>query len=170
MKLLTLLHKIKSICFAMNKIEVNLSQEKINFINDTHQKGLQYWKEAALKKDSTENEAKESTDLAPLRAFLIPKAAKNAKKMNINEIIFYLKARYSTDNRDQINFIQDIPSQRDAPSFEAISGNLKAISKSMKEDGNMSLKNKFLFGAWISATAKAYTHDKIIREDFASSI
>ena len=74
----------------MNKIEVNLSQEKIDFINDTYQKELHFWKEAALKKALTENEAKELIDLAPLRVFLIRKAAKNAKKMNINEIIFYL--------------------------------------------------------------------------------
>ena len=39
----------------MNEIEVNLSQEKINFINDSYQKKLQYWKEVTLKKASTEN-------------------------------------------------------------------------------------------------------------------
>ena len=89
-------------------------------------------------------------DLAPLRVFLIRKAAiKNAKKMNIHEIIIYLKSQYSTDNRNQISFFQGIPSQGDVSSFEAISENLKAISKSMKEDENMSLKNKFLFGGWI---------------------
>ena len=70
--------------------------------------------------------------------------------MNINEIISYLKSRYSTDNRDQITFIQNFPSQRNVPSFEEISERLKAISKSMKEDENMSLKNKTLFGGWIS--------------------
>ena len=46
----------------MNEIGLNLSQEKVNYINDTYQKELQYWKEAALK-----NEAKELTDLARLR-------------------------------------------------------------------------------------------------------
>ena len=128
----------------MNEIEVNLSQGKINFINDAYQKELLYWKKAALKMASTENEAKELTDLALSRVFLIRKAAvKNAKKMNINEIIFYLKSQYSTDNRVQITFIQDIPSQGDIPSFEAISEKLKDISKSMKEDENMGLKNKF---------------------------
>ena len=147
----------------MNKIEVNLSQEKIDFINDTYQKELHFWKEAALKKALTENEAKELIDLAPLRVFLIRKAAKNAKKMNINEIIFYLESRYSADNRDQINFIQEIPSQGDVLCFKAISEELKAISKSLKEDENMSLKNKFLFGGWISVAAKAYRHDKIIK-------
>lgn len=39
----------------------NLSQEKINFINDTYQKELQYWKKAALKKASIENETTEVT-------------------------------------------------------------------------------------------------------------
>ena len=86
-------------------------------------------------------------DLAPSRVFLIRKAAtKNAKKMNIDEIIFYLKSQYSTDNRNQITFIQDIPSEGDVPSFEAISEDLKTFSKSMKEDENMTLKNKYLFG------------------------
>ena len=40
---------------AMNKIEVNLSQEKIHFINDTYQKELQYWKREALESVLTEN-------------------------------------------------------------------------------------------------------------------
>ena len=130
----------------MNEIEVNLSQEKVKFINNTYQKELKYWKETALKKASTENEAKELTDLIPLRVLLVRKIAKNAKKMNINEIIFYLKSEYSADNRDQITFIQEILSQGDVPSFEEISEDLEAISKSIKENENMTLKNKFLFG------------------------
>ena len=60
--------------------------------------------------------------------------------MNINEIISYLKSQYSTDNRDQTTFIQNFPSQRDVPSFEEIFERLKAISKSMKENENMSVK------------------------------
>ena len=43
---------------AVNKMEVNLPQEKINFINDAHHKELQY-----------ENERKQLTDIAPLRVF-----------------------------------------------------------------------------------------------------
>ena len=43
---------------AMNEIEAYLPQEKIHFINDAHQKELQYWK--------SENEKKQLTDLAPL--------------------------------------------------------------------------------------------------------
>ena len=38
--------------------------------------------------------------------------------MDIDEIIFHLKSRYSTDIGNQITSIQDIPSQKDVPSFE----------------------------------------------------
>ena len=54
---------------AANRIQVNLPQEKIDFINDVHQKELQYWKNVALE-SKNENERKEATDLAPLRVFL----------------------------------------------------------------------------------------------------
>ena len=84
--------------------------------------------------------------MAPSSFSLVCKAAKNAKKMNVDEIISYLKSRCSTDNKDQITFIQNFPSQRDLPSFEEMSERLKAISKSMKEDESMSLKNKSLLG------------------------
>ena len=68
-------HKEKSVYFAKemdeiratNKIEVDLSQEKIDFINYAYQKKLQYWKKVALESVSTESEAKELTDQAPLR-------------------------------------------------------------------------------------------------------
>ena len=60
----------------------------------------------ALKKASTENERKELIDQAPSRVVLIRKAAiKNAKEMNIDEVIFYLKSRNTKDNRNQITFI-----------------------------------------------------------------
>ena len=41
---------------VVNKIEVNLSQEKINFINDVYRKELHYWKKVALEIVSAENE------------------------------------------------------------------------------------------------------------------
>ena len=72
---------------AMNKIEVDLSQEKIDFVNDAYQKELQHWQKVALESVSTENEAKELIDLAPSRVCLIRKV-KNAKMLNIDEIIF----------------------------------------------------------------------------------
>ena len=34
---------------AVNKIEANLSQEKIDLINDAHAKEVDYWKMAALR-------------------------------------------------------------------------------------------------------------------------
>ena len=40
---------------------------------------------------------------------------------------FYLKSQYSTYNRNQITFIQEIASQEDVSSFEAISDYLMKI-------------------------------------------
>ena len=95
-------YSILLLIFTMNAIEVNLSQEKISFINDAYQRELQYWKRAALEQNLSENEAKELLDLALSRDILIRKAEiKNANKMNIYEMIFYLKSQYSTD-RNQI--------------------------------------------------------------------
>ena len=42
----------------MDKTEVDLSQEKIDFINDAYQKELQHWKNMALESVSTENETR----------------------------------------------------------------------------------------------------------------
>ena len=44
------------------RIEVSLSQDKINFINNTFQKELDYWKEAALERASDLNDANELKD------------------------------------------------------------------------------------------------------------
>ena len=149
----------------MNEIALNLSQNKINFINDAHQKELQYWKKVALESVSTENETKELIDLAASRVCSIRKAIiKNAKKVNFDEIIFYSKSRYSSNNRDEITFIQGIPSKGDISSFEGVSENLKTFLKSLKEDENMILKNKLLFGGWISIALKAFRHNKIIKK------
>ena len=68
-----LLYKEKSVYFAitmnevraMNKIEVDLSQEKIDFINDAYEKELQHQKNVALESVSAENESKQLTDLHP---------------------------------------------------------------------------------------------------------
>ena len=78
---------------ARNKIEVEIHQQKVDFINDAYEKELQYWKRAALESVSTENEAKELIDLAPSRVILVRKA-KNEKMINIDEIIFYFKSQY----------------------------------------------------------------------------
>ena len=57
---------------------------------------------------STESEEKELEDLAPLRVSLIRKN-KSAKTADIDEIIFYLKSRYLTQNEVPRIFICDIP-------------------------------------------------------------
>ena len=72
------------------------------------------------------------TDMAPPRVFLARKAViKNVK--NVYEIIFYLKSQYLPHNEEQRTFVQDIPSQEDIPSFEAIVDYLKTFSKSIKK-------------------------------------
>ena len=82
-------------------------------------------------------------DLASPRALLICKE-KIEKTVNTDEIIFYLKSMYSTHNEEPITFIDYIPT--DDPSFEAMTNYLKTFSKCSKDDENMSLKNKCLFG------------------------
>ena len=48
--------------------------------------------------------------------------------------------------------------------FEAITDYLKTFSKSVKKYKNMSLKDKVLFGGWLSIAAKAYRHYTIMGE------
>ena len=48
------------------KIKVNLSEEKINLINDNYK----YWKEAALERALDQNDTNKLKDSAPLRFFL----------------------------------------------------------------------------------------------------
>ena len=95
------------------------------------------------------------TDLAPSRTFffLICKA-KSPKTENIDEIIFYLKSKYSEYNEESKTLINNIP--REEPSFEAITDYLKTFSESIKKDENMSLKNKCLFGGCILMASKVY--------------
>ena len=49
------------------------------------------------------------------------------------------------------------------PSFEEIFKELKTILKSMKEDDNMNLRNKALFGGWISVARIVYKRNKLIK-------
>ena len=96
--------------WAANRIEVNLTQEKIDFINDANHKQLQYWKNIVLA-GKNENERKELTDLAPLRVFLARKDfIKNDTTINAKELIFYLKNNYLPYEEEQGAFIEDIPS------------------------------------------------------------
>ena len=83
--------------------------------------------------------------------------------MDIDGIIFYLKCQYSTDNRNQITLTKNFTSIEKVPSFEKIFQELKIISKSMNEDENTNLRNKALFGGWISVARMTYRHDKLIK-------
>ena len=107
----------------------------------------------ALESVSIENETRALIELAPRKVILVPKG-KNQKLVNIEEIIFYLKAQYLEHNPEERTFIPDTLSEE--PSFEAITGNLKTFSKSIKEHKNMGLKNKSLTGGWLLMTAKIH--------------
>ena len=50
---------------------------------------------------------------------------------------------FSTHNEEPRTFINDIPT--DESSFEAMTNHLKTFSKCIKDDENMSLKNKFIW-------------------------
>ena len=134
---------------AINKIEVNLPKEKVDFIKDTHQKELNYWKEIALE-NKNEDAKKQLTDLAPLRAFLARKDVVKNEVKNIDETIFYLKTQCLPHNEEQgMTFIGDIPSQKDQFTFETLSARLKLFSRSTEEVENITLKNKVLLGGWV---------------------
>ena len=77
-------------------------------------------------------------------------------------MILYLKSQYPTNNRNQIVFIQDFPSLEEVSSFEGIQEKLKMVLKYIKCGENMSLKNKALFGGWITVAKMAYNHDKFV--------
>ena len=51
---------------------------------------------------------------------------------------------YSTRNEEPRTFVDDIPT--DEPSFEAMTNRLKTFSICIKDDENISLKSKCLFG------------------------
>ena len=85
-------------------------------------------------------------ELAPMKVILVSKV-KNQKVVSIEEIIVYLKSQYLEHNHQDRTFIPNISSEK--PSLEAITGNLKTFSKSIKDDENMSLKNKSLIGGWL---------------------
>ena len=92
---------------------------------------------------------------------ILVRKVKNEKIVNIDEIIFYLKSQYLLYNDEERTFIDDIPSEENMPSFEAITGYLKTFSKSIKEDENMSLNNKTLMGGWILIALKVYGRENL---------
>ena len=57
---------------AINKIVVDLTQEKIDFINHVHAKEIEYWKKAAFD-NKNEDGIRQLADLAPLKVSLYDK-------------------------------------------------------------------------------------------------
>ena len=112
----------------------------------------------ALGSVSAINEARELIELAPRRVILVRKA-KNQKLISIEKVIFYLKSQYLEHNSQDRTFIPNITSED--PSFEAITGNLKTFSKSIKEHESMRLKNKYLIGGRLLMPANIYRQQKL---------
>ena len=95
----------KLICFYNGcKKNRSLSQNKIDGITSIYQAELNYWKEVALK-NLDEKDANGLKDSTPPSLFLPRKARKNAREINIDEIIHYLRLQYSEDE-NQIRLIQ----------------------------------------------------------------
>ena len=145
----------------VNKTVVNLPQEKIDFINQTHAKEIEYWKNVVFD-NKNEEERMRLTNLAPLKVSLYRKESLKEVK-NVNEILCYLKSKYLLHNEEQVAYIGDIPSQEEQLTFETISDSVKIFSKSVGEVENMSLKNKALLGGWISTAVKVFRREKNIR-------
>ena len=126
---------------------------KDGIYNYAYNEEIAYWKKADSARVLNENEEKELVHLAPLRALLIRKE-KIKKTVNTDETIFYLKSMYWKHNEEPRTFIDDIPTKE--PSFEEMTNYLKTFSKYIKDDENMSRKNKCLFGGWILMASKLY--------------
>ena len=139
-------------------MEVELHQEKVDFINDVYEKGLKYWKKVALNSVSTKNETRELIELAPKKVVLVRKA-KNQKLINIEEMICYLKSQYLEHNSENRTFIPDIPIEE--PSFKVITSNLNFFLKSIKDHKNKGFKNKPLIGGWLLMAAKRYKRQNL---------
>ena len=74
---------------VVNRIEANLPQEKIDFINAAHTEEVDYWKRAALG-SKNEEERKQLTDLAPLKAFFWLLKMMEREALNIFMKFFFI--------------------------------------------------------------------------------
>ena len=75
---------------AVNMIETNLSQEKIDFINTAYAEEVNYWKRAALGSKNGE-ERKKLTNLAPSRVFWLIKMLERVTPKISTKCFFILK-------------------------------------------------------------------------------
>ena len=93
---------------------------------------------------------------APSSFLLIRKPVNNVKETDIDGIIFYLKPKYSADDRYPIPFVEHYPSQKDVPSFENLPERLKAIYY-------RTLKNKTVYREWLLFAGKAFRRNKFMK-------
>ena len=95
-------------------------------------------------------------DSPPPSLFLTRMVRKNARVVNIDEIIHYLKSQHSGDE-NQIHLIQRYSSEH---SLERILEEMNIISKYVKGTENASLKNNILFGEWLFNARNSYKYIK----------
>ena len=143
---------------AVNRIETNLSQEKIDFINAAYAGKVDYWKRAALGSKNEEMKRKGNNyKSGAVKGILARKDAGKSSAKNIHKMSFYVKKKYSTQNEKQTR-IDNIPQNDRFFSFEEMSNYLKTYSKSVIEFENI---KKVLFGVWLSTAAKVFRRDKM---------
>ena len=63
--------KMDEVEVKTTKIEIEVNQEKIDYINYVYNKEITYWKKAALERVLNDSEEKELQDLVPSRILLI---------------------------------------------------------------------------------------------------
>ena len=145
---------------AINKLRLNLPKEKVDFINDTHQKELNYWKRTALE-GKNEDEKKQLTDLTALEVFcswqrLCKEWGKKCRRDN-----FLFKNTVSTvQSRARNNFNwRHSNSRRPIYIWDNICS-IKTFFEINKGSWKYDTENKVLLGGWVSTAVKIFRREK----------
>ena len=117
---------------------------------------LNYWKEAALM-NLDENDANKLKDSTPPSLLLTRTVRNNAREVNIDEIIYYLRSQYSSDDENRVCVVKIYSA---IYSVERMLKEVKAIPKQVKETEYVSPNNSFVFGEWLSNVRSRYKYIK----------
>ena len=141
-------------------IEISLPKEECSIINNELSKEIDYWKGLTLENNENKLELESN---APKRHILIPRKVNETKPVDIDAMMEYLRPAFINNNPDVRKYMVQAPKREDVLSFEEIADTLMKNAETLKEDDNCSLKNKFIFGGWLSLAYKIYRHDKYIK-------
>ena len=92
---------------------------------------------------------------APKRYILILRKVNETKPIDIDAMMEYLRSAFINNNPDVRNYMVQAPKRED--------DTLIKNAETLKEVDNFSLKNKFIFGGWLSLAYKIYRYDKYIK-------